>query len=349
MLWVYCNLGSFGILRSIYFTFPGQISIGYNEFIENRENYSYSYLKYIMDNQPLNIFQEPNHLLETFLNNYFIKNKSNQKLDYSFFEYAKILNKNNPSGKDVVDKEFLDLVFINKAFEENDTVKAFNIYERLNMKNVLLPSFSESKTNRYLIKQLAVNLAVNNKYDESMKIINAMEPAFKRNILIDIVEELHFKGAVQNAPLYLDEFFKSSNELQTHYGMKIYKDIAMIGTKQLYEICESGLKDLPSLLKSRGHLNYLRGMMYNNNYYMASQNVSDMVSSSRELQLYNEIIGHYIYNNIAQVFVEDIDSGKLAKVFNDKGWEEYDANFQSSIGADYESIFGEDLKIDLLE
>ena len=184
---------------------------------------------------------------------------------------------------------------------------------------------------------MLINLAINNKTEEVNTILNSLEPPFKRNILIDIIEALHSKGPVENVPLYMDEFFKCSNELQTKYGMKIFKDLTMVGTNPMYDIAESALKDQPAFFKTRAHLNFMRGIIFNSNYYLATQKIPEQISRARELQLYNEIISHSIQKKISENKMEN------------KGWEEFETDSSANKGEDYEGLSGEDFIFDSLD
>jgi hypothetical protein len=65
--------------------------------------------------------------------------------------------------------------------------------------------------------------------------------------------------------------------------------------------------------------------------------MSEQISSSRELQLNNEIISHYIQTKIK--------AGNL----DNKGWEEYQFDTGANKGEDYEGLAGEDMSFDSLD
>ena len=237
------------------------------------------------------------------------------RMNYSYFNSARNLQKNNPAFSDESDKAYLDLVFINKAFEERDTVQAYAMYDKLNLKKMLSSTYySESRSKRYLLKQLAVNLAVNNKTPEAMKIINGLEPYQKRNALIDVAIAVQQKGApVESTFMYIDEFFKSAGS-ESMYGMKIMKAIAMVGTDRAQNMVAGLLRDTPDLLKSRGMVNLVKGIIYNDNnsiYYVAAQYyLSSYISSTKELRLNNQILRYEVMKRMEK---GEIDAADLPK------------------------------------
>lgn len=281
---------------------------------------------------------------------------------YSFFELAR-----KSSSTSLNFRNFLDLVLINKAFEESDTATAFKIFQRLPIENVLSSSFQKAENIKgavhcNLLSQLAINLAFHSHTEESAKIISSFEPYLKRNTLLDVAEALLLQNGppgiqyiqtgnavtilektykmkekipIEYSLLYLDEFYKSKNsDLKTFVGLKILKVLGMVGSQQMYDLAFSMLKETPELLKPRAFINFIKGIIHNGNYYIATQYIPEYISSSKELQLYNEILHHYITSE---------------KLDNSPRWEQYDKDFENSHGLDYETAPGELLKFDSLD
>ncbi|MFL5752768.1 MAG: hypothetical protein ACJ76F_05130, partial [Bacteroidia bacterium] len=321
--------------RSIYFLSQIRSFLGEDGYY----NYTPAFQKYILENAPARVYRNLSNAdaLFEFLRVYYTANKIEpnagsefgKQMDYSCFSYAADLQKSKPELNDESSKVYLDLVFINKAFGEKDTAKAFAIYNRLNMKAILSSvNYTESKSRRYLVKQLAANLAAANKKDWALQILNALEPYQKRNALIDIAEAVQQRGApVEDTFLYIDEFFKNVGS-EKMYGMKIMKVISMIGTSRAQNMAAQLLKDTPDLLKSRGMVNLVKGIISNDNdgiYYVATQYyLSGYISSTKELRLNNQILRYEVMKRMKN---GEIDASELQKYEFDNtrnSWGDYE-------------------------
>jgi hypothetical protein len=115
----------------------------------------------------------------------------------------------------------------------------------------------------------------------------------------------------------------------------------------MYDLANENVRDVVSSKKLRACVNFIRGIIHNENYYLATQYIPTEYSSSSELQLYNEIISHFVHSKIF-THIEDINSHEIVKIVNDsaKGWKGIERNFEKSYGADYEIISGDDIVFD---
>jgi hypothetical protein len=321
---------------SYYFLYPCQRNL---DNWQSPDNLSLTFARFVVNNNLLRPYQRRLDGYVDFQRVYFNSVKgdaslSDAKINYAFFDFG---NRLRQSASDM-DKALLDLVYANKAFDENDTVTAFGICEKLYpvLSSVADPAFYKSKSRRYLVKNLLVNLAVFNKTEKVLYLLSRTEPYLKRNAIIDITEALRKKGPTENTFLYFDKYF-AGLEAKRIYGMKILRILASTGTKRTYNYSAERMRDLRELVKPFGYINHIKGVIDSERYYEATQYMSNYVSSNKEMQVYNALLTHYIIGKIEKGQLGASDLAGLKKSYAYSG------------GLDYESDDASNFKFDSLD
>ena len=213
---------------------------------------------------------------------------------YYFNNIVNIINQNSNANK-IINKNFVELIEVNKAFEENDTAKALTKFKSLDLNVILDAGFQKQEqprdvVNQEILKQLAKNLALNNRLGDSFRFLNAMkDPWERRNGMIDICYSLQETGPVENTFIYLDSLFLEV-EKKPKFGTKLFRLMGMTGSQSGYDIAMDLFKDVDDLLKPRAIDNFIRGIASDSLYYKAYTYVPEYLSRDNQLELYNEII-----------------------------------------------------------
>jgi len=313
-IWIDTELGgSTTMRRSDLFLYPGQLFLVNADIWQNADNLAPSFAQYIIDNNLSELYKQRSYLYFNYLRSYFNSVKgeggiSSDKLNYDLFDFGDLLVRMNPEA----DNQLIELINVNRAFENQDTAKAFNLIEKMDLSpgGLMNPIVYVSKSKRYLIKNLAVNLAVNGKTNEALLLLDKMEPYLRRNSVIDIAEALQKTGPVEKTYLYLDKFFDGLGP-KTIYGMKVLRIIAATGSRQAYKYSAESMRDVRELVKPFAYINLIKGIIDSERYYEATQFMSDYVSSNKEMQVYNAMITHYIIKKMEK---KELPSNALAEL-----------------------------------
>ena len=315
------NVRADKITNSVAFLYPNIITDnGFRalRFEENFMNAEFPFFDYILSRKLLSLYTTEDQLkaLEKFIYQYLFTFKYFQEsnifskrpiVDFAvnynyFFEIVNIISKNSSSNK-IINNYFIDLILINKAFEENDTTTAFKLYETLEINKVLDPGFQKEEqprdvVNQELLKRLAKNLALNNRLAESFRFLKVLkDPWEQRNGMINICYSLQKTGPVENTFVYLDSLFKEV-EMKPKFGMKLFRVMGMVGSQSGYEITMNLFKDVEDLLKPRAINNFIRGIAHEKLFYKAYTYFPEYLSRMNELELYNEIIHAQVISNL---------------------------------------------------
>ena len=334
------NVRADKITNSVAFLYPNIITDnGFRalRFEEDFMNAEFPFFDYILSRKLLNLYKTEDQLkaLEKFIYQYLFTFKYFQNsnifskrpiLDFAanynyFYEIVNIINKNSNSNK-IINKYFIDLILINKAFEEKDTSTAFKLFKTLDINEVLDAGFQKEEqprdvVNQELLKRLAKNLALNNRMEDSFKFLKALkDPWENRNGMINICYSLQETGPVENTFVYLDSLFREV-EKKPKFGMKLFRVMGMVGSQAGYEITMNLFKDVEDLLKPRAINNFIRGIAHEMLYYKAYTYFPEYLSRVNELELYNEIIHAEVLNNL------NIKSNNTAEKMYWKRYENY--------------------------
>ena len=236
---------------------------------------------------------------------FFNKPSRDYAINYNYFNSVVAIANKNSNANEIINKNFIDLILINKDFDDNDTISAFKKYAKLDLNKILDPGFQKQEqprdmVNQELMKQLAKNLAVNNRFSESFKLLTAMkDPWEKRNGIIDICYSLQSKGPVENTFVYLDSLFKEV-EKKPKFGMKLFRVMGMVGSQEGYDISMDLFKEVDDLEKPRAIDNFINGIASDTLYYKAYTYIPEYLSRDNQLELYNEIIHAQVINNLKE-------------------------------------------------
>jgi len=337
---VYLGFGVFTDLGiADLFLYPGQLFTKDAETWMSEDNASPSFARYVVTRDLASAYNNYSSTYFNYLRVYLNSVKgeggvNDAKLSYEFFDFARKLGPKLWDG----DKYILDLVYVNKAFEENDTAAAMALSKGLDLTlgGIMNPAYHTSKSLRYLLKNLAVNLAVSGKTKECLLLLDKMEPYLRRNSIIDICEALQKKGPIENTFLYFDKFFRGLESKKIH-GMKVLRVLAATGTKRAYNFSAGRMRDMRELVKPFAYLNHIKGIIDSERYYEATQYMSSYVSSNKEMQAYNALLTHHVIRKMEKGEMDKRDLASLKKYYAYCG------------GLDYESADGSNLKFDSLD
>ena len=307
------NNGSDKITNAAAFLYPNLL----NEFGQRVYNFEsdfmfdyFPFFDYILAHKLGHLYKtdDQKKVLEKFIYQYlfafkyyqnvfqfFTKPVRDYAINYNYFNSIVSVANKNSNSNEIINKNFIDLILINKNFDENDTASAFKLYSKLDLGKILDPGFQKQEqprdaVNQELMKQLAKNLAVNNRLSESFKLLNAMkDPWEKRNGIIDICYLLQGKGPVENTFVYLDSLFKEV-EKKPKFGMKLFRVMGMVGSQAGYDIAMNLFKEVDDLEKPRAINNFIRGIATDTLYYKAFTYIPEYLSGFNQLELYNEIV-----------------------------------------------------------
>jgi hypothetical protein len=304
------------IKRSILFLYPAPISEiqTWGIFnIYNRPNHL-DFINYLIRNnnlQSLYYSKDEWSNFEIFLYNLFNVIKSDEyeekdSLEYSLFNLAEKFISTNFLARTNVDSNFIYLVQANKNFVRNDTLNAYKYFKRADQKKIFSEEFQKGEypkdgVNKYLLKSIAEQMAINNKTNESLKLIFCFyEPYFRRNALINTTLKLVKNSVIENSFIYLDSIYKEI-EKEPKYGLKLIQVNAMIGGQEMYNLTTKLIKDSKDTKKPRALVLFVRGVAYNGNYFKAKGYIPDYISSSNELELYTEIMKAEVKRNLKNI------------------------------------------------
>jgi len=321
------------------FLYPGQLFTTNSEDWLSEANAAPTFARYVVNNDLVEPYKVNPSIFIEYLRVSFNSGKGNAdihrgRLANASFDFAKKLKQRLEDA----DRTFLDLIYVNMAFDENDTPSALEIWKNMDfsINGVMNPHFADSKSRRSLIKDLAVTLAINGKTKECMLLLDKMEPYLRRNSIIDIVEALQKKGPVENTFLYFDKFFAGLNSKKI-YGMKVLRVMAATGTKRAYNFSAERMRDMRELVKPFAYINHIKGIIDSERYYEATLYMSNYVSSNKEMQAYNALLTHHLIRKMEK---GEIDAGELKYLKK---------NYAYSGGLDYESADASNLKFDSLD
>ncbi len=333
------------IKNSTAFLFPTQIRQNgfkplYYMFSANSdESIVFPFFDYLISTKQMSLFKSEDDLrsLEIFIYQYLYLNKyndfglRNKLTSYNYFYAAiDIISKSENADK-LINKNFVAMVQIDKAFEEGDTAKAYQLYSASNLEKNISKDFQTREMPRAIVNiqlliNLTKNLAVSNRQTEAFKMLQIIEKGWdKRNALIDICYSLQESGSVETTFLYLDTLYKDI-EKSPKFGMKLFRALGLIGGQPLYNVAMNTYKEIDDKLKPRALNNFIRGIATSGSYYKAYSYIPKYVSRVNELELYSEILHAEIVTRMSS----------KNKTF-EKYWDNYEKqNYGAFIPQNYE-------------
>ena len=315
------NIGCDKISNSVAFLYPNNISDNGRQVFQFSSDATFDnfpFFDYILGHKLGDLYKTEAQLkgLEKFIYQYlfafkyypnvfqfFTNTSRSYAINYNYFNSIVSINNKNQNANKIINKNFVDLILINKAFDENDTATAFKKFKTLDFDKILDAGFQKQEqprdaVNQELLKQLAKNLALNNRLADSFRFINSLkDPWERRNGMIDICYSLQETGPVENTFIYLDSLFKEL-EMKPKFGMKLFRVMGMTGSQAGYEITMNLYKDVEDLLKPRAIDNFIRGIAYDSLYYKAYTYIPEYLSRENQLEFYNEIVHAEVIRNL---------------------------------------------------
>ncbi|MBL0047411.1 MAG: hypothetical protein IPP32_04840 [Bacteroidetes bacterium] len=263
----------------------------------------FPFFDYLISKNKTSLYKSEDDLksLETFIYQYANLNKYNNytyqqpQLNYKYFNTVLNEINKNITADNLINRYFVYLIWIDKAFEEGDTSQAMKIYNESKLADRLSKDFQKQEeprgeVNTQLVIKLAKNLAIHNQKAASFKITRCLETSWdKRNALIDICFALQESSSAENTFIYLDTLFKEIVQ-RPKFGMKLFRALGAIGGQPLYNVSMNIYKDIDDKLKPRALNNFIRGIAASGSYYRAYSYIPEYVSRVNELDLYNEIL-----------------------------------------------------------
>jgi hypothetical protein len=201
----------------------------------------------------------------------------------------------NENYKNLLDKNFFQLVNLRKGLLINDTVFTNSACNKIILDKIIDPSFQKlenmkSNIHKQLMAELCYYYASKNKKVQALKIYKSIEePWLKRNCLIDVSYTLISNDYIANSFTYIDSILPDI-KAKPKFGMKLFRVFGMIGAQQTDELAMSIFKDIDDKLKPRGLGNFIRGVSEAGLYFKALSLIPSTVSRVNELELYNEIL-----------------------------------------------------------
>lgn len=344
------------IKRSVLFLYPAIIDDEeYYEPLDFMGEREMVFFDYIIKNNCIKYFKtkEDYEALKKFSFFYYYDFKTTSSyrmnIDYSFFDFLKLISKANPMAKEILDTNFLNLVDVVRSFDKNNSSKGLGIY-----KEKILPYFNSIFTSdiqkeaypigqvySYLMESLAVELAtcendslnkaaLTNQGENSsihlefgsctkqaQTILNKLKAQYvKRNSLIKISNKLQQKGPIENTFVYLDSLFKFI-DTKPKFGFMLFEVLGKIGSQSIYELAGNMIRDIDDKVKFFALKSFIRGVAYTGFYYKAWYYIPGYIASTNELELYNTILKTEIIR-----ILKDKE-----KIDYELGWEESDYSF----------------------
>ncbi len=315
------NVSAEKVTNSVAFLYPSVVADNGLQIFQFNSDFIYDdfpFFDYIVKSNLGSAYKTEEDLksLEKFIYQYFFAFRYYQNsfqffnkpgrtyaLNYDYFYNSINIISRNQNNEEIINKNFVELIKFIKAYDENDTVTAFNIYRKLDQEKLLDAGFQKQEqprdlVNQELLKRLATILALNNRLDDSFRFLYAIKaPWERRNGIIDICYSLQEKGPVENTFIYLDSLFKDIDK-EPKFGTKLFRVMGMVGSQSGYDITMELFKDVDDLLKPRAIDNFIRGIAFDSLYYKAYTYIPEYLSRFNQLELYNEIIHAEVLRNL---------------------------------------------------
>ena len=259
-----------------------------------------------------------------------------KRINYKYFDFVKKIIVKNQIAKKAIDLDFMRLVKFIRSFDlgmkgeySGDGNMDINLPEMRFSREFQNRENPYGQVNKEVLRHLAWHLALTNRFDKSMEVLNVFADGYyRRNTIIDITYGLQTKGPVQNSFEYLNLLFDDI-EAGESFGIKLVKVLSMIGSQRLYDLSFSLIKNLDPSRKARAMENLISGVAYNGYYYKAYKYIPDYVSSNDELKLYNEIL----HVDILRARAEKMNDRTYSA-----HWRSFDkSNYMDDVWLDYES------------
>jgi len=258
-----------------------------------------------------NLIKSFENYLYNGLNKYFnsnsdsFKTKTIKTLDYLVNQFSN----NNTNG---FDKNFMSLLKLKLAIENQDTANYLRLSQTINIDEVTKESFqkfdnTKGEVHKALLKDYFKLLAVSNQKAKAFKVLNSIsQPWDRRNLLIDVSYDLMTKNDYTNMFTYIDSLLVQI-KIKPKFGMKFFRLLGNIGGSKITKIRDNIYKDFDDKCKPRALMNYIQGLAESGKYYKAYEKIPKDISQYNEMDLINKII------------IAEVQSNKP-----DKNWKKYD-------------------------
>jgi energy-coupling factor transporter ATP-binding protein EcfA2 len=200
----------------------------------------------------------------------------------------------HPQGA-AFDKNLLNLVLANRAFERGDTAEGLKYYRDLDMKNITRSSdryeYLEKIFFLNMVKNLSVHLAAIGKTNDAF-ILAAVFPTDELRLVCyeNMADRVYSQNASPATFVFLDSIYSSGHRID-FTNLKLDFDcrsdqirvLSKIGSRSLNESAVELLREIPQDFKFDGVTARVSGIASEGNYYNARTSIPPTLTESQDL------------------------------------------------------------------
>jgi hypothetical protein len=221
-------------------------------------------------------------------------------MDYVYFDFLKGIIKDYKT--DLIDRNFLGLVEITRAFQKGDSLGAMKGILSLDEKRILSAGFqyanrTTASVHQFLIASISEQLCYMEKNEIAFRYLFSFEkPYQRRNAIIKVINNVQKSGFEEKMYPLLDTLMRVVDEVNK-YDTQLLNILGKIGSQEVFDISNRLIKDIDSQSKQRALAQFISGLASVGYYYQAHSYVPSQIASNDEMGLLNQILHAEAFNS----------------------------------------------------